>query len=156
MVQSIPEGYATVTPCLAVKDCAKVMETYKTAFGAKELSRTQCPETGKVMHAEMQIGNSRIMMSDLFPGCPAESSGSFYLYVPDCDAAMAKAKNAGFTETMPAEEMFWGDRLGAVKDNCGISWTIATHVKDVSEEDIQKGAKEMAAKMKEAGKQKVA
>lgn len=156
MTRPIPEGYATVTPCLAVKDCAKVMENYKDALGAKELSRTLCPETGKVMHAEMQIGTSKIMMSDEFPGCAQASGGSFYLYVQDCDAALKQAKSAGFTETMPAEDMFWGDRLGAVKDACGINWSIATHVKDVSEADIEKGAREMAAKMKEAGKQKAA
>lgn len=150
MTQPIPQGYSSVTPCIAADNCADVIETYKKAFGAKEnpQDRTQCPETGKIMHTIIEIGNSKIMMSDKFPGCPSAEGASFYVYVPNCDNALKQAKEAGLEITMPAADMFWGDRLGAVKDQCGIQWSIATHVKDVSREDLEKGAKEFAKQMK--------
>ncbi len=155
MTQPIPQGYASVTPCIAADNCAEMIDVYKKAFGAKEnpKDRMQCPETGKIMHAVIEIGNSRIMMSDKFPGCPSSEGQSFYVYVPSCDASLKQAKEAGLEMTMPAEDMFWGDRLCAVKDAAGIQWSIATHVKDVSREDLEKGAGEFARKMKEhAGK----
>lgn len=134
MTQPIPQGYSSVTPCLTLENCADMIETYKKAFDAKEISCLQCPETGKVMHAELQIGNARIMVQDPFDGCPSDAgkASSLFLYVPNCDAAMKQAKNAGLKETMPAEDMFWGDRMGALHDACGNQWSIATHVKDMS------------------------
>ncbi len=151
MTHPIPEGYTTVTPCLVLTNCADMIETYKNAFDAKELSCLKCPETGKVMHAELQIGNARIMVQDEFPGCPsAGKASSLFLYVSDCDTGMKRAKEAGLKETMPAEDMFWGDRMGALMDSCGNQWSIATHVKDVSMDEIKKGAQEMARKMKGA------
>jgi PhnB protein len=156
MTSAQPKEYSTVTPSLVCKDAAKTIDTYKKAFGAKELFRMNCPETGKIMHAVIEIGNSKIMLGDEWPGCPASGGASFYVYMPDCDAAMKQAKEAGLQETMPAADMFWGDRLGAVKDENGINWSIATHVKDVSPEELDKGAKEFAKNMKGGGGQKAA
>jgi uncharacterized glyoxalase superfamily protein PhnB len=158
MTRPIPQGFTTVTAVIAADDCAEAIETYKKAFDAKENpeDRTQCPETGRIMHTVIQIGTSKIMMSDKFPGCPAVEGASFYLYVPDCDKTLKQAKEAGMDITMPAEDMFWGDRLGAVKDSCGIQWSVATHKRDVSRDELDKGAKEMAKRMKEAGGEKAA
>lgn len=152
MTQPIPQGYNNVTPCLIVKDCAKAIETYKQAFNATENSqdRTQCPDSDKIMHTVIQIGNSKIMMQDEFPGCPATQGASFYVYVPDADKSMEQAKKAGLEIIMPAEDMFWGDRLGAIKDPCGIQWSIATHKRDVSREELEKGARAMAKNMNKA------
>lgn len=153
MTQPIPEGYTSVTPCLTLANCADMIETYKKAFDAQELSKMMCPVTGKVMHAELQIGNARIMVQDEFEGCGtnAGKSSSLFIYMPDCDAGMKKAKDAGLKETMPVEDMFWGDRMGALHDACGNQWSIATHVKDMSKEEIEKAAEEWANKMKEQG-----
>lgn len=150
MTQPIPEGYSTVTACLAPENCADTIELYKKAFDAQEnpKDRTQCPETGRIMHTVIQIGDTKIMMSDKFPTCPSVEGASFYVYVKDCDAAIERAKQAGLDVMMPPTDMFWGDRLGAVKDKCGIQWSIATHVRDVSEEELKKGAAEMARQMK--------
>jgi PhnB protein len=158
MTQAIPQGYTTVTPMIAADNCAEVIELYKKAFGAKENpdDRTQCPETGKIMHTIIEIGSSKIMMSDIFPNCPQSQGQSFYVYVADADKAISQAKEAGLEVTMPIADMFWGDRLGAVKDPCGIAWSIATHVKDVSREDLNKGAKEMVKQMKEGAGKKAA
>src|SRR5688572_6310960 len=113
MTSPIPEGFTTITPSLSVKDAAKAIETYKKAFGAKEISRTEAPGSNKIMHACLEIGTSKIFIADEFPGCSGAAGASFYLYVPDVDAALTQAKKAGLNETMPAEDMFWGDRLGA-------------------------------------------
>jgi PhnB protein len=150
MTSATAPGFNSVTPYLTCKDAAKAIETYKKAFGAKVIDRMECPETGKIMHAVIEIGNSKIMMGDESPGCPATPGASFYVYMPDVDAAVAQAKKAGLHETMPIEDMFWGDRLGAVKDENGIQWSIATHKKDVSKDELEKGAKEFAQKMKKA------
>ena len=151
MVSAIPEGYTSVTPCLTLKNCANAIETYKKGLGAKELSRMNCPVTGKIMHAELQIGNARIMVQDDFPGQKVMPA-SLFVYLEDCDAAMKKAKDAGLKETMPAEDMFWGDRLGALTDENGVQWNLATHVKDVSEEEIKKAGEEWAQKMSKGEK----
>ncbi len=154
MTQAIPEGYTSVTLCLTLDNCEKMIETYKKAFDAKELSKMMCPVTGKVMHAELQIGNARIMVQDPFEGCGTEAgkASSLFVYLEDCDAAMKKAKAAGLKETMPAEDMFWGDRMGALHDACGNQWSLATHVKDLSKDEIEKAAKEWAGKMSKGQK----
>ncbi len=150
MTSATPREFGTITPSLTLKDAAKTIETDKKAFGAKEESKMLCPVTGKVMHAVLQIGSSKIMVADEFGGCPATGKGTaFYVYMPDVDAALKQAKDAGLKETMPAEDMFWGDRLGAVEDENGIQWSLATHVKDLSQEEIEKGAKAFAEKMKQ-------
>ena len=143
----IPEGLTTVTPSLSVKDAAKAIDLYKKAFGAKELRRMADPQTGKIMHAVLEIGTSKIFVADLFTNCPASQS-SFYLYMPDADASVKQAEQAGMKNTMPVTDMFWGDRMGCITDEFGISWTVATHVREVSEADLEKGMKEMSDKMK--------
>lgn len=151
MTHACAKGFTSITPSLSFKDCAKAIESYKGALGAKEISRLEMPDgSGKIMHAVLEIGNSKLMVSDEFPGCPAASGTAFYLYVDDCDSAIETAKKAGFAEKMPAMDMFWGDRMGAVTDPFGISWSIATHKREVSSDDLEKGAKEFLAQMKAA------
>jgi PhnB protein len=150
-VKSIPAGYTTITPSMTVKDAPKVIEFYKKAFDAKEHMRMPGPD-GKIMHAEIQIGNSVIMMNDevmgsrsaqTLGGCPI----SFYVYVDDAAAAFKKAIAAGAKETFPITEMFWGDKMGTLEDPFGYKWTIAQHVKDVTPEDMKKGQEQFMKQM---------
>jgi uncharacterized glyoxalase superfamily protein PhnB len=150
-VKAIPPGYATVTPSITMKDTSKAIEFYKKALGATERMRAPGPD-GKIMHAEIQIGDSFVMMNDEVMGCSsAQTLGgspiSFYLYVENADAALAKAISAGCKELMPVTDMFWGDRMGSVQDPFGLSWTLATHVKDVSPAEMEKGQKEFMKQM---------
>jgi PhnB protein len=152
-VKPIPEGYHTVTPYLAVDDAAKAIEFYKRAFGATERVRMDGPD-GKIAHAEVGIGDSLIMTSDQFPQSstkpPKElgsASSAVFLYVEDVDSVVQDAVDAGATITMPIEDMFWGDRFGQVTDPFGHVWQIATHVEDVSPQDMEKRAQEAMASM---------
>ena len=153
-VKAIPQGYTTVTPSMTVKDAPKVIEFYKKAFDAKEHMRMPGPD-GKIMHAEIQIGNAIIMMNDevmgsrsaqTLGGCPI----SFYIYVEDANAAFKKAIAAGAKEQFPITDMFWGDKMGTVEDPFGYKWTIAQHVRDVSPEDMKKGQAEFMKQMASA------
>jgi PhnB protein len=143
----IPEGYHTVSPYLAVDDAARAIEYYATAFGAKELVRMDAPG-GKIGHAELEIGDSRIMLSDPFPQAstrpPKElggTSASVFMYVEDVDAVVKQAVDAGATVTMEVADQFWGDRFGTITDPFGHVWAIATHFKDPTPEEIAEGAK---------------
>ena len=145
-VNAIPPEYGSVTASITSKDTAKAIEYYKKALGAIERVRMQGPD-GMIMHAEIQIGNSIIMMNDEVMGCrSAETLGgspiNFYVYVEDVDRAFQQATTAGCKETMPVADMFWGDRTGAVLDPFGIRWSLATHTKDLTPEEIQKGQEE--------------
>lgn len=144
----IAQGYSTVTPSLVIKEAAKAIEAYKKAFGATEIMRLDCPDTGRIIHAVIDIGGSRIMMSDEMSGYCTPSKSSFYVYMPDADAAILMAKEAGFEETMPAQDMFWGDRMGCVRDPFGNQWNIATFMREVSQEEIEKGAALMREEVK--------
>ena len=152
MTKPIPDGYHTLTPYLAVEDAAKAIDFYKQAFGATELMRMDAPG-GKIGHAELKIGDSLVMISDPFPQStvrpPAEvggSTASIFMYVEDVDAAVKQAVDAGATVTMEVEDMFWGDRFGSVSDPFGHTWSIATHVEDLSPEEIaERGQAAMAA-----------
>lgn len=146
----IPEGFSTITPSLSLPNAAEAIELYKKAFGAKETARMSSPDgSGKIMHAVLEIGNSKIFVADQFCEESAKPShSSFYVYVPDVDASFKQATGAGLAEFMPVADMFWGDRLGAVKDKFGISWTLSTHVKDVSDSEMKKGAEDWAKQMK--------
>ncbi len=152
MAKAIPEGYHTVTPALVVKDGAKALEFYQKAFGAKVLMRMDSPD-GKLAHAELQIGDSKLMLSDEFPmgGRAPQSLGgttvALFLYYPDVDAAYKRATDAGAAAVMPPTDMFWGDRYGKVTDPFGHSWGLATHTKDVTPEELKKGSEEMFKKM---------
>ena len=136
-VRPIPEGYHSLTPYLAVEDAARAIEFYKDAFGAEEIHRMPGPD-GSIAHAELQIGDSKLMLSDPFPQSnvrpPSERGGptaSVFMYVDDADAVFEQAQTAGATVSMPLEDMFWGDRFGSLTDPFGHSWSIATRVEDV-------------------------
>jgi PhnB protein len=151
--QPIPEGYRTVTPYLAVDDATEAIEYYTKAFGAKERVRMETPD-GKVGHAELEIGDSLVMLSDPFPQAstkpPNELGGtsvSVFMYVEDVDAVVKQAVDAGATVTMEVADQFWGDRFGSVKDPFGHLWSIATHVEDVPPEEMAERAKVAMAAM---------
>jgi PhnB protein len=152
-VKPIPEGYHTVTPYLTVDDAAKAIEYYKKAFGAKERVRMDAPG-GKIGHAELEIGDSLVMLSDPFPQAstapPKElgsTSVSIFMYVEDVDAVVKKAVDAGATVTMEIADQFWGDRFGSVQDPFGHVWSIATHVEDVPPEEMAGRAEAAMAAM---------
>lgn len=145
----IPDGYHTVTPYLIAKGASDAIEFYKQAFGAKETMRLPGPG-GAVMHAEVQVGDSRIMIADEFPEmdvlapqAPGHSGASICLYVENVDEAVAQATQAGATIQRPLQDQFYGDRSATLQDPFGHVWTIATHVEDVSEEEIQRRMEEM-------------
>jgi PhnB protein len=144
-----PEGYNTVTPYLVIKGAAKAIEYYKNVFGATVVVRMDGPD-GKVGHAELQIGDSRIMLADENPvmgNRSAESIGgspvSLYLYLPDCDKVVAKAAAEGAKILKPVQDQFYGDRSGFLQDPFGHLWGIATHVEDVSGEEMSRRMKKM-------------
>jgi len=148
MIKAIPEGFHSATPMLMFKDARKAIELYKKAFGAIERYAVPGPGGKGVMHAEIRIGDSIIMMGEESPNEPcksAETSGgspvSFYIYLDNVDEAYKRALDAGAESRMPVEDMFWGDRMGTVRDPFGYSWCLATHVKDLSAEEIEEGAK---------------
>ena len=152
-VKPIPEGYHTVTPYLAVDDAAEAIEYYKKAFGAKERVRMETPD-GKIGHAELEIGDSLVMLSDPFPQAstrpPKEiggTSASVFMYVEDVDAVVQQAVDEGATVTMEVADQFWGDRFGTVTDPFGHVWSIATHVEDVPPEEMAERAKAAMAAM---------
>lgn len=157
-VNPIPKGLRTVTPNLTIKGCAKAIEFYKKAFGAEQIMLAPSPDGKAVWHAELKIGDSTIFMNDEIPGMTAKApsqehpaSVRLWLYVQDCDAGFDRAVKAGAKATMPPQDMFWGDRTGSVLDPFGYDWTIATHVKDMTQEEMHKAGEEFAKKMK-AGK----
>jgi len=145
----IPQGFTTITPSLMVDGAQEAIRLYKSAFGATEDYVMLVPDgSGKVMHASLQVGTSKLFLGDVNPamGCGTPSSASFYLYVDDVDAAFAQAKKAGLTEKNAPQDMFYGDRVGSLTDKFGIMWTLATHVRDVSEDELKEGAKKMCSK----------
>lgn len=149
----IPEGYHTLTPYLAVGDAARAIGFYKEAFGARERMRMETPD-GKIGHAELEIGDSLVMLSDPFPEATLRSpkelggtSASVFMYVEDVDGVVRRAVAAGATVTMEVEDMFWGDRFGTISDPFGHSWSIATHVEDLTPEQIAERHKAATAAM---------
>jgi PhnB protein len=139
----IPEGYHTLTSYLAVDDAARAIEYYTKAFGAQERGRMGAPD-GKIGHAELEIGDSRIMLSDPFPQASTRppkqlggTSASVFMYVEDVDAVVKRAVDAGATVTMEVADQFWGDRFGTITDPFGHVWSIATHVEDLTPEEIE-------------------
>jgi PhnB protein len=152
-VNPIPEGYHSLQIYLAVEDASKAIDFYKEAFGAEETIRMPGPD-GKVAHAELQIGDSKLMLSDPFPHSdvrpPAERGGptaSIFMYVDDVDATFEQAQRAGATVVSELEDMFWGDRFGTVADPFGHVWAMATHKEDLSEEEIAERSKAAMAEM---------
>jgi PhnB protein len=146
-----PEGFHSITPSLTIKGCAAGIEFYTKAFNAVERYRLDTPD-GTVMHAEIAIGDSIIMMSDELPdwGClsPLTTGGNgatYMIYTSDADALFAQAVAAGATVIRPLENQFWGDRSGQVADPFGYKWSVATHIEEVSPEEIGRRAAAMFA-----------
>ena len=149
---SPPTGYHSVTPAIVVRDAAKAIEFYKKAFGAEEISRMKGPDGG-VMHAEIKIGDSLIMLGDENPQWNVKSplstggpTGSLHIYVDDADKAFDKAIRAGATVHAPMEDAFWGDRYGQVLDPFGHRWGIATRVRNLTPDEQQRAGEEWMAK----------
>lgn len=154
MVSAIPEGYSSITPHIVCSDAAKAIDFYKNAFGAEEICRMPGPDGKSVMHAEIQIGNARIMMAGENPDwdikSPTTLGGSpvtIHLYVEDCDSAFKQAIDAGATVVMPPSDAFWGDRYCKVLDPFGHNWGIATHMQDLTPAQIEKNAEEFFKNM---------
>ncbi len=154
--KAIPKGYHTITPNLVIRDAAKAIDFYKKAFGAEETMRMPGPG-GKVMHAELKIGDSIVMLGDEMPEMGAKgpkayggSPVSFYVYVAKVDAAWKRAVDAGAKVVMPLADMFWGDRTGRLEDPFGHFWSLAQHVKDLTPEEIKKGQEAFFKQMQPA------
>ncbi|HJU06824.1 MAG TPA: VOC family protein [Nitrospiraceae bacterium] len=145
-VKPVPDGMRTVTPHLVCAGAASAIEFYKKAFNAVEIGRMPGPQ-GKLIHALIRIGDSAVMLVDEFPDWgsfgPKSLKGSpvtIHLYVEDADAFVKRAVDAGAKVTMPLENMFWGDRYGRLEDPFGHQWSVATHVRDVTPEEMQQAA----------------
>jgi PhnB protein len=162
-VKPVPEGYHTLTPFLTVRDAARAIEFYKQAFGAEVQGGVAKGPDGKVMHAELKIGDSVIMLSDEFPEfgalSPQSSGGAgmgLHIYVDGVDAAFDRAVKAGAQVEMPVSDQFWGDRYGKLKDPFGHKWSIATHIKDMSDDEMKRSMDEAMQKMGKPALQKTA
>jgi PhnB protein len=152
--KAIPEGYQNITPVLVVKDGLKAIEYYKKVFGAIDKGTMMMPDGKSVAHAELMIGNSKIMLSDEFPEMkclsPTSIGGSpvsLYLYVEDVDKTFNLAIFEGGKSLSPVQDMFYGDRHGSIQDPFGHIWSIATHIKDLTKEELKKAAEEAFSKM---------
>lgn len=153
MTRAIPEGFHSVTPMFMFKDSRKAIEFYKRAFGAEERFVMPGPDGTGVMHAELRVGDSIIMMGDENPQNPCKSAetmgGSpvgFYLYVENVDKAFQRALEAGGEVRMPVADMFWGDRVGSVQDPFGYGWMLATHTRDLTPQEMEEGARAFFAR----------
>ena len=151
-VRPIPEGYHAVTPYLSIAGAAEALDFYKRAFGASEIMRMPGPD-GKIGHAEIRIGDSRIMLADEFPGMdflsPRSTGGTpvhLHVYDEDADARVAQALAAGATLKRPVQDQFYGDRLGTVEDPFGHVWHIATHKEDLSPDELARRAEQAMKK----------
>jgi len=149
-VKAIPEEYSGATPYLCVTDAAKALEFYQRAFGAREVMRMPMPD-GKIAHAEIRIGAAPIMLADEHPEMnfrsPRSLGGSpvnIVVYVNDVDALIKQAQAAGAKVLRPAADQFYGDRMATLEDPFGHSWSFATHIEDVSPQEMQKRAAAMA------------
>ena len=159
IAKPIPEGYHTLTPQIVVRDAARAIEFYKSAFGAELLNAAPDGPGGKITHASMKIGDSILMLTDEFPewGClgPQSIGGSpvtLHIYVEDVDALFDRAVAAGAKVTMPLQDQFWGDRYGQLADPFGHRWSLATHKEELTREEVAKRSEAIFSKMsKEAG-----
>jgi PhnB protein len=144
-VRPVPEGYHTVTACLTVRGCARAIGFYEKAFGAKVVDRFDSPDGKLVLHAALQVGDSRLFLSDEIPGMGARSpetaggsTGAVYLYLPDVDETFRRAVAAGGTVKSEPADMFWGDRVAGIQDPFGHLWDLATHVEDVPPDEMKR------------------
>ncbi|MFL5243730.1 MAG: VOC family protein [Gemmataceae bacterium] len=153
-VEPIPEGFHSLTPHIVVRGAVQAIEFYKKAFGAVEIRRAPMPDGKTLMHADLKIGDSHLMLVDEMPGmgshAPREGGGTpvtLHLFVEDVDAVMKRAEAAGAKVTKPPMDMFWGDRYGALTDPFGHDWSVATHKEDVTPEEMKKRGDAMFAEM---------
>jgi uncharacterized glyoxalase superfamily protein PhnB len=158
-IKAVPEGFHTITPSLIIRDAAKAIDFYKKAFAAEELMRMPGPG-GKVMHAEIRIGSSIVMMADENPEWECKSplmlGGSpvnFFVYVENVDSAWRRAVDAGAKVKMPLSDQFWGDRMGALEDPFGHKWSLAQRTRNLTVDEIKKGQEEFFKSMKDQKKQ---
>lgn len=161
--RAVPDEYQTITAHIVLDDCAKAIEFYGKAFGAKEALRMPGPG-GKIIHSEVQVGTSRLMMSDEMPPMPGQpgaykspksaglSTAALFLYVDDVDKWFDRALKAGCTVRTPLMDMFWGDRFGQVIDPFGHTWGMATRTEDVSAAEMKRRQQAMLAQMSGAKK----
>lgn len=155
--KAVPEGFHTITPYLVVRDASKAVDFYKKAFGAEVRGIHYTPD-GKIMNADLKIGDSIVLMSDEFPAMkvlsPQSLGGSsvtIHIYTEDVDANFNRAVSAGATVVMPVMDMFWGDRYGQLADPFGHRWSLATHIEDLTSDEIEKrGPAAMADRSKRA------
>ncbi len=148
-VSPIPKGYHTVTAQLAIDGAAKAIEFYKKAFGAEVVDQAPDPSGQKIWHASLRIGDSMLMVNDVFPDMGGSASqSSMWLYVTDVDASFKRAVEAGAKVTMPLSDMFWGDRLGQIVDPFGQKWALATRIRDMTHEEQKAAAEAFAAAMR--------
>jgi uncharacterized glyoxalase superfamily protein PhnB len=155
--QPIPKGYHTVTPSIVVAGAAKAIEFYKQAFGAQEVSRFPGPDGKTIMHAEIRVGDSNIMLGDEMPEHGARGPKaiggtpvSFFIYGDNVDAAWKRAVDAGAKEIMPLADQFWGDRTGCLEDPFGHHWWLAQRVQDMTPEELQQAADNFFSQMQTA------
>jgi PhnB protein len=153
--KAIPEGYYSITPQLTLDNAAQMLDWYKKAFGAQEISRSLGPD-GKIMHAEVQIGNARFMCNDVMMGMKGPkgfggSPMSLWLYVDNSDNVFNTAVREGAVVQMPLADQFWGDRGGAVADPAGYTWWIATRKEDLTHDEIRQRADEFFKQMASSG-----
>jgi uncharacterized glyoxalase superfamily protein PhnB len=153
-VQAVPPGFHTLTPHLVVRDADRAIEFYQKAFGAELLGDVARMPDGKVMHAMLRIGDSFLMLNDEMPEfgslSPLSAGGSpvtIHIYTENVDSDFARATAAGAQVKMPLMDQFWGDRYGTVTDPFGHRWSLASHIKDLSQEEMERGMKEAIAKM---------
>jgi len=151
-VKRVPDGFHRITPHLCVRNAAKMIEFYKKAFGAVEISRAPGPDGKSIIHAMLKIGDSIVFLNDEFPEMGGLSPlankttpVTLHLYVDDADKQYQQALNAGAEVVMPIADMFWGDRYGIVKDPSGHQWSIAHHVQDLTPQQMQEGMKKACA-----------
>ena len=147
-IAPIPEGFHTITPTLTVSDAEAAIALYEKAFGAELKSKMRAPGSKKVMHSCLQIGSSKVFVHDEMPNMPGpkQRHASFYVYVPDVDAAHKRAVGAGMKELYVPTDMFWGDRTSVLACPFGNHWTLATHISDPSEAEMIEAMKQWAAK----------
>ena len=147
-ISPVPEGFRTITAQLSIEGAAKAIAFYKKAFGAEELDIAKDPSGEKVWHSTLRIGDSMIMVNDVFHEMGGTASqSSMWLYVADTDAWFKRAVDAGATATMPPADMFWGDRMGQVSDPFGQKWSISTRVKDMTAAEQKTAGDAFAAEM---------
>jgi PhnB protein len=149
--KAVPAGYHTITPALSLDNAAQSIDWYKRVLGAEELGRSTGPD-GKIMHAELKFGDSRVMVSDVMPGMkgPQAFGGSpvtLWMYVEDADAVYKRAIDAGAQVQVPVGDQFWGDRGGALSDPAGYTWWIATRKEDLTKDELDRRASDFFAQM---------